>query len=266
MALFGSSKKSTKPSTKKIRPTVVRTQNVAKELIAIAKSYEVSIHSIDFNILEVQNYARTNDGANEVDWKEVSNEELSEFEDKGSFLDGNFQIKQMYEIEIFSKVENDPYGNFNLAVGANATKCKVYLSIKEGSKISYSPRLEDELLIQINKSKVRANILINIFDEMLADVISKITAHIRVEEKAVYNKNETYLIAEAYEPTSTTDDAIILHYDNKDTLDEKDKIDYANKEAEYAKEIEQGEHDYNFSVFQRMEYFLTGKSTPLLSN
>ncbi|NOR58870.1 MAG: DUF342 domain-containing protein [Sulfurimonas sp.] len=197
--------------------------------MAIAKSNEVSVNTIDFNILEVQTFTRVNKGGKEVDWEEAAQEELSELEDKGAILDKNFQIKQMYEIEIFSKIENDPYGDFHLAVGANATKCKVYLSIREGSKVSYNPRFEQELLILINKSKVRANILINIFDEMLADEVSKIDAHVRVEETAVYNKSETHLIAEAYEPTPTTDDALILHYDAKDTIDEKDKVDYANR-------------------------------------
>lgn len=228
MALFGSNKKTTK-SSKKIRPTVVRTQNVAKELISIAKSNEVSVNTIDFNILETQTYTRVNNGDKEADWEEVAEESLSELEDKGSFLDKNFQIKQMYEIEIFSKTDNDTYSDFNLAVGANATKCKVYLNIKEGSKVSFSPRFEEDLLVLINKSKVRANILINIFDEMLSDVISKIVAHVRVAETAVYKKNETHLIAKAYEPTPTTNDALILHYDKKDAVDEKGKIDYANR-------------------------------------
>ncbi|WP_321778469.1 flagellar assembly protein A [Sulfurimonas sp.] len=229
MALFGSDKNS-KKSSKKIRPTVVRTQNVAKELVELAKSYEINVNKIDFNILEVQTYTRKNDGAKEVDWEEMSSEDLTELEDKGSFLDKDFQIKQMYEIEIFSKVENDTYADLSLAIGANATKCKVYLSIKEGSSVSYSPRLQRELLILINKSKVRANILINIFDEMMEDVISKIVAHVRVEEKATYNKNQTYLVAEAYEPTLTTDDEIVLHYDKKEEVTESSKIDYSSRD------------------------------------
>ncbi len=229
MALFGSSKDIQK-SSKKIRPTVVRTQNVAKELIDLAKSYEVNVNKIDFNILEVQTYTRMSDGTKEVDWEEMSSEDLSEVEDKGSFLNKDFQIKQMYEIEIFSKVQNDTYSDFSLAVGANATKCKVYLSIKEGSSVSYSPRFEKELAILINKSKVRANILINIFDEMIDDVISKIVAHVRVEEEAIYDKSQTFLIAEAYEPTLTTDDEILLHYDKKEEITDSSKVDYSSRD------------------------------------
>jgi len=39
MALFGSDKKT--KIVKKVRPTVVRTQNIAKELFNVAKSYEI---------------------------------------------------------------------------------------------------------------------------------------------------------------------------------------------------------------------------------
>jgi len=60
MAVFASGKKDTQSSQTKIRPTIVRTHNVAKELISVAKSNEVSIGSIDFNVLDVQTYTRLN--------------------------------------------------------------------------------------------------------------------------------------------------------------------------------------------------------------
>jgi len=229
MALFGSSKKSTKKSITKIRPIVVRTRNVAKELISISKSYEISVHSLDFNILEVQTYSRLNEGNKEVEWKEVSTEELLGLEDMGVILEKNFEIKQMYEVEIFSKSEKNPYSDFNLAIGANTTKCKVYLSIKEGSKVKYNSKFEQEFTILINKAKIRANILINVFDSIQNSVVSKITDFIRVKENVIYEKNETFLIAESYEPTQTVNDALILHYDKKDDVDEQGRVDYANR-------------------------------------
>jgi len=228
MALFGSKNKEV-VATKHIRPTVIRVQNVAKELVALAKSYNVRVDSIDFNILEVQTYTRMSDGK-ETEWEEISQDEIYELGDEEAILNPHFQIKQMYEVEFFSKqIEDNPYKDFNLAVGANATKCKVYLSIKEGSKVSYSSRFEQELTMLINKSKVRAGILINIFDEMLPEAISKISAHVRVEEDAEYTKNETILIAESYEPTLTVHDELVLHYDKKDDLDDNAKADYASR-------------------------------------
>ncbi|MCD6172378.1 MAG: DUF342 domain-containing protein [Sulfurimonas sp.] len=228
MALFGSSDKKTTTSSKKIRPTVIRVQNVAKELISLAKSYGVNVNTIDFNILEVQTYTRMDD-TKEAEWEEIANDELYELDDKTALLNSHFQIKQIYEVEFFTRKSDDLYSDFHLAVGANATKCKVYISIKSGSKVSYSPTFDRELLILINKAKVRAGILINIFDEMINEAVSKISAYVRVEETVKYTKSETILIAESYEPTLTINDEIILHYDKKESIDEHHKMDYASR-------------------------------------
>ncbi|MEA2072026.1 MAG: flagellar assembly protein A [Campylobacterota bacterium] len=230
MALFGSKEKKS-PLIKTIKPTVIRTQNVAKELSQIAKSYEVKVDTLDFNLLEVQTYTRMNDGSKETEWESVSNDELYELDDQTALLNPHFQLKQTYEIEIFSPTKETytPCPALKIAVGANATKCKVYLSIAAGSKIKYSAVLSEDLLNLINKRKVRAGILINIFDEMLKDVISKIVAEVRVAENLEYDKAQTLLIAEGFEPTKTTDDKIVLHYEEKSEVDENTKVDYASR-------------------------------------
>lgn len=238
MALFGSSTKD-KPALKKVRPIVVRTQNVAKELLSLAKSYDIRGDSLDFNILEVQTYTRVNDGTKETEWNEISYDELYDIDKDTAILNPNFQIKQMYEVEIFSKKDEDPYKNFKLAVGANATKCKVYLSIGAGSKVEYSDRFEKTLALLIQKRKIRAGVLVNIFDDIQADVVSKITAHVRVEEKAEYVQGETILIAESYEPTATINDALVLHFEKKDDVDDKTKVDYASRN--YIQNVKEGE-------------------------
>ncbi len=229
MALFGSKEK--KQTTKSIRPTVVRTQNVAKELQAIAKSYEVRIDTLDFNILEVQTYTHMNDGSKETEWEIVRNEDLYEIDDNTALLNPHFQIKQTYEIEIFSISSEtpNPCPNMKLAVGANASKCKVYLSILDGSYVKKSATLEEDLLNIINKKKIRAGILINIFDEMVSDVVSKISAQARVLGKVEFKEGKVILIAEGFEPTATTNDKLILHYEESSEKDENQKVDYASR-------------------------------------
>ena len=228
MAFFSSKKN--KPMLKKVRPTIVKTQNVAKELLSFAKSYGIKVESLDFSILEVQTFTKEGDDASAKEWEEISGEELYELDDVKALLNPKFQIKQVYEIEIFSKnTEEDPYRYFNLAIGVNATKCKVYLSIQDGSVVSYSKNFERDLLALINKNKVRAGILINIFDEMLPNAISQISAFVRVEETAKYNKNETVLIAQGFEPTATINDDIVYHYNKKEEVDAHSKVDYASR-------------------------------------
>ncbi|MDD3505155.1 MAG: hypothetical protein PHX65_01205, partial [Sulfurimonas sp.] len=152
MAIFGSSNK-TQQLPKTIRPTVIKTQNVAKELIDLAKRNGISASSLDFDILEIQTYTRVNKDKSETDWEETSTEELRKLDDATAILNPNFEIKQVYEVEIYSKEDNNIFKNFHTAVGANATKCKIYLSIKAGSEVLTSPKFEDEFLNYINKSK-----------------------------------------------------------------------------------------------------------------
>ena len=228
MALFGKSKPKSS-SLKRFRPIVVRTQNVAKELSTIARSHEMKPEELDFTILDTQNYTKMAQEKSEAEWEDVSSNAFYKLDETAEILNPLFQMKQEYEIEVFGKSKQDQYHDLNLAVGANATKCKVYLSIKAGSKVSYTPTLEEDLLMLINKSKVRAGILINVFDEMLPDAISKISARIRVSEDLVFDENETILIAEGYEPTLTQDDKLIMHYDKKEKVGEDEKIDYSKR-------------------------------------
>lgn len=228
MGLFGSNA-ATQQTPTKIRPTVVKTQNVAKELMDTAKKHGVTAASLDFDILDVKTFARTNKEKMESDWEEIGASELHELDDAADILNKNFQIKQMYEIEIFTKNENDIFKNFHAAVGANATKCKVYLSIKEGSEIVAVNKIEQELPKYINKSKVRAGVLISIFDEMVFEYVSKVSAMAKVDGVIRYDKSQTILIAEAYEPTPTINDAFIKHYEKEATIGDNEKVDYSKR-------------------------------------
>ncbi len=228
MVLFGADKKET-TGRKKIRPVVVKTQNVARELMLAARSSEVEVEDLDFFILDTQTYVRMDQEGVEVEWEEISSDAVYDLDAKTTMLNGDFEIKQIYEIEIFGKNDFDKYKDFHVAVGANATKCKIYLSIKEGSTITYSPTIIPDLAMLINKSKIRAGILINIFDDMLPDLLSKLSARVRVAENLVFNKTETLLIAKGFEPTITQDDKLIFHYDKNEIVPENKKIDYSKR-------------------------------------
>lgn len=229
MALFGSKNK--QQSQKKVRPTVVRTQNVAKEIFNLSKSYDIDPEKLDFNILGVQTYTRISPEGVDTEWEEIPSDELYELDDNATLLNPEFQIKQTYEIEIFSKSKEheDLCKDFKSAVGANATKCKVYLSIPAGSKLTYDENLEHNLKIYINKKKIRAGILIGIFDEMVDGVVSKLSASARINGVLEFPKAQTHLIAEGFEPTDTINDSLILHYENNKDVDENSKVDYASR-------------------------------------
>ncbi|MFA5462090.1 MAG: flagellar assembly protein A [Sulfurimonas sp.] len=228
MAIFGSSK-NTEEIAKTIRPTVIKTQNVAKELIEIAKKNKVNANSLDFEILGVETYIRTNKETIESDWEEATKNELRELDDAASILNKLFQIKQIYEVEIFSKDDTNIFKDFHAAIGANATKCKIYLSIKEGSEASITPRFEEDFLKYINKSKIRAGVLLYIFDDMVPEVVSRVSAMAKVDGILKYDKSQIILISEAYEPTLTINDELIKHFEKESGPDEHGKVDYSKR-------------------------------------
>ena len=49
-------------------------------------------------------------------------------------------------------------------------------------------------------------------------------------------------------------------------LTPKERGKYAAREMLEVLRIERGECDHNFTIWQRMDYFLTGESVPFLSN
>jgi uncharacterized protein (DUF342 family) len=233
MAFFGSKKTtaSETKSIKKVRPVVVRTEHIASEIFKVAKSYEIEPETLDFNLFDVQSYTRLlpDENATNVEWEEISPDKLRELDTETQLLNPNFQIKQVYEVEIYLKEFDpaNPCNNFKTAVGANASKSKVYLSVLAGSKLNSYANFAHDFEEMLNKKKIRAGILVYIFDEMVEPLISKLAAQLEVAEELSFVKNETYLIAEGYEPTPTINDALVLHYETNHEIDEKIKVDYA---------------------------------------
>ena len=228
MALFGSSETSSQQTV--IRPTVERTPNAAKTIQKIAQTNNVNPNTLDFTILEVFTYIRMTDVSPEAEWERIENHKLYELDDETALLNLHFEIKQTYELEVFSlsSSTHNSFPNLTLAVGANASKCKVYISIAKDSKIESSDNISKELTNLINKKKVRAGILIDIFDEMLQDVVSRISAEVKVDGSVSFAKKETLLVAEGFEPTPTQNDALILHYkDSEKSVDENEQVDYS---------------------------------------
>jgi uncharacterized protein (DUF342 family) len=228
MAFFGSKKESdTKQQT--VRPVVVKTENVAKELINIASINRVDAATLDFNVLDVQTLTRKKTASNNEMFSEISLAELAQLRDNTLLLDPDFEIKQNYEIEVFSKKARPNYDNLHFSIGVNATMCKIFLSIKSGSKVPFIETFSEDFVELINKKKIRSNLLIGLFDEKMQDIISQMNATMIVNKGLTFDANETFVIADGIEPEPTLDDALIYHYKNKDTKNNTNKVDYSKR-------------------------------------
>ncbi|MEA2111136.1 MAG: flagellar assembly protein A [Campylobacterota bacterium] len=232
MALFGDKKNQKTVETKKITPIIVRTSNVAKELIAVSTNHKIPVSVFDFRLLSVETFTKLPVDGKEEEWEELTSDEVFELHDETVLLSREFEIKQVYEIEIFAKEdkEENKLSNLQMSVGANSQLTKVYLTIKAGSEVTYYDDLEKDMLAEIIKRKLRANLTINIFDEVMGPELSNIIAKIRVAGSFTFDTKEVFLISEGLDPLATVDDKLILHYEKKQESEEDgDKVDYSKR-------------------------------------
>ncbi len=206
---------------------IVRTGNVAKELMSTASNHKVSVKTLDFRLMDVQTFIRTLSEGD--DWTEVNASEIADIEES-MYLSPKFEIKQIYEIEIFTISNSGELDSLDLSIAGNSTLTVIYLTIKEGSFARYNERFEVEFFELIKKRKLRANIMIGIFDSMMYSNLSDIMAKIRVYGEYKFEGQERYIVANGYEPIPTVDDKLILHYSKKyQAVNEAGRVNYAKR-------------------------------------
>jgi hypothetical protein len=212
-----------------IAPMIVRTSNVAKELLQVATNYRVAVHDLDFHHLGTETLTKTTVEGGGEDWVELSEEQIKELKED-LFLSPKFELKQVHEIEIFSITESNPLDSIDMSIGGNGTLCKIYLTIKAGSTAHYYDGFEEDFLHAINKKKLRANLMVGLFDSMMETNVSALLAKIHVSVNYRFETQERFLIAQGYEPIETVNDKLILHYETKrQNMDEHGRVDYANR-------------------------------------
>ena len=189
-------------------PFVVRTDNIAKELVSTASKYDVKVANFDFNLLDVQTFVKKGD----AEETELVGDEIKELEDESLLADGSVQIHQTYEIEVVLADKNSPFSKLNMSIGANPLMTRLYGTIKPGSVIEYFDGIETELRNFINKRKLRANMLIGIWEDKLSEEISTLVAKVRVNGTLEVTEKTTLEVGCALEGEETVDDKLIIHY------------------------------------------------------
>jgi len=216
---------------KTIQPVVVRTDNVAKELVKVASSYKVPPNSLDFTLLSSQTFSKkTKDDSEE--WEELSTDEVRELDGNALMLSPDYQIKQTYEVEIFTATEPPKFPELDLSIGANSELTKVYVTIKPGSKLHYYPDFAKDMIMLINKKKLRAHLMIHLFDRSMSESVNTLRAKLQVNETLEFAEKEVYQVAQGIEPVATVNDKLILHYEAKrkqQQQNETDRIDYSKR-------------------------------------
>jgi hypothetical protein len=212
-----------------IAPMLVRTSNVAKELLQVSTTYKIPVHALDFNLLGTETFTKAPVEGGAEDWVELTEQQIKEFKDD-LFLSPKFELKQIHEIEIFSITEPNPLDSIDMSIGGNASLCKIYLTIKAGSVAHYYETFEKDFFESINKKKLRANLMVGIFDSMMESNVRELLAKVHVAGDYRFETHERFLIAQGYEPIETVNDKLILHYETKrQNMDEHGRVDYSKR-------------------------------------
>ncbi|MBE0497616.1 MAG: DUF342 domain-containing protein [Campylobacterales bacterium] len=205
---------------------VLRTQNIAKELVSTASKYGIKASGLDFNLLEVQTFLKEGEGKEE---EEILGDGLERLNDETLLSDPRVQIRQVYEIEIIVADKEDKFSKLNLSIGANATMTRLYASIRPGSVVEYYEGIEKDLFDFINKRKLRANMMINIWDKNLKSEIEKFAAKVRVQGVLNTEERISFEVGCALEPKETLNDKMILHYQNTKDINALAKMDHTKR-------------------------------------
>ncbi len=117
------------------KPFVVRTDNIAKELVSTAANYGLKASELDFNLLEVQTFISSESAKDQEE--EVGVDEIEGLDDKTLMADSKMSIRQVYEIEVVKADKKGGLSQLNLSIGANPSMSRLFASIKPGSVIKY---------------------------------------------------------------------------------------------------------------------------------
>lgn len=207
-------------------PIIVDTVDVADELKRVSTVNNVDLKLIDFHILNIStSYYTPQD--EEPKWLEEK--QLNAFDDDSFFLNPDLKIDQHFKIEIFDKRSKVDTGILpNLTLGANKNLTKIVVGIKQNLNIKYFHNLEERLIEEINKRKIRSSILVGIREAAMREEIRKLVAFVRVNN--YIEKDITLVVMEGVEPLYPVNDNFIEHFKKKVEPDEKSgRVDYSRR-------------------------------------
>ncbi|WP_457597475.1 flagellar assembly protein A [Hydrogenimonas sp.] len=241
--VFKSGKKSaksgtTKPKEGEFKPVVVTTSDVPAAVQETALKYRIGSGMLDIRLLDTKTYIKMD--AKEEDWIEVEGDDWEKFNKPEILLNPNFEVKQSYEIEIFKHKEEGWSSDLLLHVAANQERNRIVCTIKAGSILRDVEDLTSKIVALIHAKMVRAGILVGLWDLDIASRLDEVVAKAKVQGQYILPEDYRFDVAVCYASIPSVDDALILHYKEKQKrAQEGDRVDYAKRG--FIQAVEKGE-------------------------
>lgn len=219
---------------------LVRTSNMARELLSIAKEFSLSVHDLDFNLIKAEMYIKQVSKDQEGgEFHEATDDETKLLQDSTAMADPEFSIKQVYDADIFL-VKEPLFRNLNVVIAGNKSLTSVYATIKAGSVIEKTDHIAADLKAYFNRRKLRTNILIDMWDEEMMAELAKLAAQVEINDSVSFEEDKRILVSQSLSAEETRHDKLELHFENKEAdEDESGRIDY--KKRGFITAVEAGE-------------------------
>jgi hypothetical protein len=211
-----------------ISPTKVVTDNVLEEILHVAREESVNESTLRIELNSVTTWVKTST----KDFTEIPQESVDTYKDEKFLRDDTLEFKQQYNIKIRSKRSDYPFKYMHSQVEFEKNDTLAYLVIKQGSRLQYHKKLYEDFLEYITEQKLRANIMLYLFD---VDYESTIKEFVNIIEKMklfVFKEDKKILISKGIDSVEGIKSQLIMNIEEKSNVGVEDsmgKVDHSNR-------------------------------------
>ncbi|WP_024954645.1 flagellar assembly protein A [Sulfurospirillum arcachonense] len=221
-----SDEEKSKDNQEEFKSMIVESENIPREIKGIAIAHNLPLRELDFKIIKIKTSYIL---GKEEGWIEADKAKLDQFKDKDFLLDSNLKIKQIYKVDIF-KIQKDEHTPVlpEIVLSGNKSLTKIIVTIKKDLEVKYFSKIENRIIEEINKKKIRAGILISLHDEKMYKEVKKVVSEIRVN--GILDKDSVFVACQGIDIVPPINDKFEFHYKkNLSKEDEHGRVDYSKR-------------------------------------
>lgn len=234
-----------------ISPTKVVTDNVLEEILHVAREESVNESTLRIELNSVTTLVKTST----KDFTEIPQESVDTYKDEKFLRDDTLEFKQQYNIKIRSKRSDYPFKYMHSQVEFEQNDTFAYLVIKQGSRLQYHKKLYEDFLEYITEQKLRANIMLYLFDVDYESTIKEFVTIIEKMKLFVFKEDKKILISKGVDSIEGVKSQLIMNIEEKSNVGVEDsmgKVDHSNRGLFI--NCTQGEQLFEFIKPQKGQY------------
>ena len=185
-------------------PFIKNSINITSTINEAAKDRNIQKEKVDFDLLGVQTLIKSD---KYTQWTFIE-EPIEKIFDEETIQSHSLQIRQEYKIKIRPYQVNNIAENIHIT--SNKTKSKIVATFKKGTIFPCDKNLAKILKREINRKKLRLNILIGHFEKNLNSTLIKLAKTVKCQTPL--HKDIKIIIAQSPGVILPINDAIIPHY------------------------------------------------------